>query len=237
MDKVGPICRSAFDCAIVFNALLGSDGFDQSVTDYPFNYISAVDLKKFRVGYLKSIFDQSYENHLNDSITLTEIRNMGIRLTPLVLPDTSIIPIPSLALILVAEAAAAFDDLTRSNKDDELNLQDKNAWPNIFRSAQFIPAVQYIQANRLRYKLIQEMYKIVKEYDVIISPSHTGNQLLLTNLTGNPCVVVPNGFDKTGHPTSISFIGNLYDEASLLAFAKLFQNITSYDNQKPPLFK
>jgi len=145
--------------------------------------------------------------------------------------------VKSLAIILVAEAAAAFDDLTRTNKDDELNLQDKNAWPNIFRAAQFIPAVQYIQANRLRYKLIQEMYAVMEPYDVIITPSFGGNQLLLTNLTGNPCVVIPNGFDPKGHPTSISFIGNLYDEAVLLSFAKMYQDATIYDNERPPIFR
>ena len=106
-----------------------------------------------------------------------------------------------------------------------------------FRAAQFIPAVQYIQANRLRYKLIQEMYAVMKQYDVIISPSLSGNQSLLTNLTGNPCVVVPNGFDKENHPTSISFIGNLYDEATLLSFAKAYQDATSFNKQRPPLFK
>ncbi len=237
MDKVGPICRSAFDCAMVFKALLGSDGVDQSVTDYPFNYSSAVDLMKLRVGYLKTLFDRKDENYVNDSLSLNEIRKMGITLIPLTLPDSATIPVKSLAIILVAEAAAAFDDLTRSNNDDKLNLQDRNAWPNIFRAAQFIPAVQYIQANRLRYKLIQEMYAVVKNFDVIITPSMTGNQLLITNLTGNPCVVVPNGFDKKGHPTSISFLGNLYDEASILAFAKLYQDATIYSKQKPPLFK
>jgi len=236
MDKVGPICRSAFDCALVFKSLLGSDGFDQSVTDYPFNYNSSGDIKKLKVGYLKSLFDLN-DNRVNDSISLNEFRKMGITLIPVALPDSATIPVKSLGIILVAEAAAAFDDLTRTNKDDELNLQDKNAWPNIFRAAQFIPAVQYIQANRLRYKLIQEMYAVMKQYDVIISPSMSGNQSLLTNLTGNPCVVVPNGFNKNGHPTSISFIGNLYDEASLLSFAKLYQDATDFDNQRPPLFK
>jgi Asp-tRNA(Asn)/Glu-tRNA(Gln) amidotransferase A subunit family amidase len=237
MDKVGPICRSAFDCALVFKSLLGSDGFDQSVTDYPFNYSSSIDVKKMKVGYLKLLFGQDDENLANDSISLSVFRKMGINLTPVALPDSATIPVKSLGIILVAEAAAAFDDLTRTNKDDELNLQDKNAWPTIFRAAQFIPAVQYIQANRLRYKLIQEMYAIMKQYDVIIAPSFGGNQLLLTNLTGNPCVVVPNGFDKKGHPTSISFIGNLYDEAVLLSFAKMYQDATDYNNQKPPLFK
>ncbi|MDO9257057.1 MAG: amidase [Bacteroidales bacterium] len=236
MDKVGPICRSSFDCALVFQSLLGSDGIDQSVTDYPFNYTSAIDIKKLKVGYLKSLFDLN-DNRVNDSIALNVFRNMGITLTPVVLPDSATIPVKSLAIVLVAEAAAAFDDLTRSNMDDELNLQDKNAWPNIFRSAQFIPAVQYIQANRLRYKLIQEMYAVMKQYDVIISPSLSGNQSLLTNLTGNPCVVVPNGFDNKNHPTSISFIGNLYDEATLLSFAKIYQDATIFNKQRPPLFK
>lgn len=237
MDKVGPICRSAFDCALVFNSLLGPDGLDQCVTAYPFNYNTSIDFKKLKIGYLKSIFDKDDENRANDSITLGQFRKMGFTLTPVALPDSTTIPVKSLAIILVAEAAAAFDDLTRTNKDDELNLQDKNAWPNIFRAAQFIPAVQYIQANRLRYKLIQEMYAVMKQFDVIIAPSFGGNQLLLTNLTGNPCVVVPNGFDKKNHPTSISFIGNLYDEATLLAFAKLYQDATEFHKQKPPVFR
>lgn len=237
MDKVGPICRSAFDCALVFNSLLGADGFDQSVTSYPFNFNLITDIKKLKVGYLASLFGLDDENRANDSISLEVFRKMGVSLSPVSLPDSATIPVKSLALVLVAEAAAAFDDLTRTNKDDELNLQDKNAWPNIFRAAQFIPAVQYIQANRLRYKLIQEMYAVTKQYDVIITPSFAGNQLLVTNLTGNPCVVVPNGFDAQKHPTSISFIGNLYDEATLLAFAKAYQDATRFDEQKPPLFK
>ncbi len=237
MDKVGPICRNAFDCALVFNALRGSDGIDKSVTDYPFNYNASVDFRKLKVGYLQSLFGKDDENSFNDSISLAVFQKMGIILTPVVLPDSATIPVKSLAIILVAEAAAAFNDLTMSNKDDELNLQNKNAWPNIFRSAQFIPAVQYIQANRLRYKLIQEMYSVMKNFDVIICPTDGGNQMLLTNLTGNPCVVVPNGFDKKGHPTSISFIGNLYDEASILALAGIYQGATEYDNQVPPLFK
>ncbi len=237
MDKVGPICRSAFDCALVFNSLLGADGFDQSVTSYPFNFNPLTDIRKLKVGYLASLFGQDDENRANDSISLEVFRKMGITLSPVSLPDSATIPVKSLALVLVAEAAAAFDDLTRSNKDDELNLQDKNAWPNIFRAAQFIPAVQYIQANRLRYMLIQEMYAVTKQYDVIIAPSFAGNQMLITNLTGNPCVVVPNGFDSQKHPTSISFIGNLYDEATLLAFAKAYQDATLFDEQKPPIFK
>ena len=237
MDKVGPICRSAFDCALVFNSIRGSDGYDQSATDYPFNYTSAVDVKKMKIGYLKSQFDQKYDNHKNDSISLSLFRKMGITLVPVELPDSTVMPVNSLAIILSAEAATAFDDLTRSNRDDLLSLQDRNAWPNIFRTAQFIPAVEYIQANRLRYKLVQEMYKVMKDYDVVIAPSLVDEQMLITNLTGNPCVIVPNGFNGTGHPTSISFLGNLYDEANVLRFAKMYQDATEFDELHPPLFK
>jgi Asp-tRNA(Asn)/Glu-tRNA(Gln) amidotransferase A subunit family amidase len=237
MDKVGPICRSAFDCSLVFNSIRGSDGYDQSVTDYPFNYNSSANLSKMRIGYLKSQFDQKYDNHDNDSISLSQFRKMGIKLVPVDLPDSALMPVNSLALILSAEAASAFDDLTRSNRDDLLILQDRNAWPNIFRAAQFIPAVEYIQANRLRYKLVQDMYKVMKEYDVVIAPSLTGDQLLITNLTGNPCVVVPNGLNKWGHPTSISFLGNLYDEAGILEFAKMYQDKTGFDEMHPVFFK
>jgi Asp-tRNA(Asn)/Glu-tRNA(Gln) amidotransferase A subunit family amidase len=114
--------------------------------------------------------------------------------------------------------------------------QYKEAWPNIFRSARFIPAVEYIQANRIRTILIQEFNRLFDEVDVIISPSFTGDQLLLTNLTGNPCVVVPNGFDKDHHPTSITFIGKLFDEAAILEVAKKYQEATDYNKQHPEMF-
>ena len=114
--------------------------------------------------------------------------------------------------------------------------QIRNAWPNSFRAARFIPAVEYIQANRLRYRLIQEMQKVMAAVDLFVVPSFGGNTLLLTNLTGHPCVVLPNGFDEKGSPASISFIGNLFEEGSLLAFANYYQKATDFHLQHPKAF-
>lgn len=233
MDKVGPIARSAYDCALVFDAIRGYDVNDPSTTDYPFNY-NEKEFKDFKVGHLKSLFDEEYRGHENDSITLHVLNEMGVTLHEVELPQN--LSVGSMAIILEAEAAAAFDGLTRSNVDDELTAQHKNAWPNIFRTARFIPAVEYIQASRLRDLLIEEFHQVIKDYDVIVTPSYGGDQLLMTNLTGHPCVVVPNGFDDEQHPTSISFIGNLYDEAAILNFVKHYQVATDFHQINPEFF-
>ena len=146
------------------------------------------------------------------------------------------IPIGSLSIILDAEAAAAFDELTRSNRDSLLVRQIKNAWPNSFRRSRFIPAVEYIQANRIRTDLIAAMHKMMSEFDVIVTPSYGGSQLLATNLTGHPVVVVPNGFNERGGPVSISFLGNLFEEATILAVAKAYQEATEFDEMHPEMF-
>ena len=232
MDKIGPICRTVEDCAIVFNAIRGSDGIDQTVVDLPFNYQSKIDFTKLRVGYLKSEFEKDSTNAETNEATLDKLKSMGINLIPIELPD---LPIYSMGFILSAEAAAAFDELTLSGRDSLLVRQIKNAWPNVFRTSRFIPAVEYIQANRARYQLIQEMAKMLENIDVYVSPSF-GPNLLLTNLSGHPCVVLPNGFDEEGSPTSISFMGKLYDEGTLLAFAKAYQDATDFHKKHPPLF-
>lgn len=234
MDKIGVICRYAEDLAIVFDAIRGSDGIDQTLYDAAFNYQPEINLKKLRIGYLKNDFDGDYPFHKNDSIALEKIKELGAELIPIELPSIST---EDLSFILTAEAAAAFDELTRSNQDDLLKRQIKNAWPNVFRAARFIPAVEYINANRIRFVLIQEMKKIFDKVDIYISPSWKGNNLLITNLTGHPCVVVPNGFSKNGTPTSFTFIGNLFDEAKLISLAKAFQTITDFHKQHPPAFK
>jgi len=233
MDKAGPIARNAYDCALVFDVIRGVDEKDPSTTSYPFNY-KEHKINGFNVGYLKSYFDEKYRGHENDSITLNVLKEMGVTLHEVELPNH--LTVSSLAIILEAEAAAAFDELTRSSKDDELTAQHKYAWPNIFRSARFIPAVEYIQASRLRDLLIEELHQVIKDYDIIVTPSYGGDQLLMTNLTGHPCVVIPNGFDDKQHPTSISFISNLYDEAALLNFVKHYQEATDFDQLKPEFF-
>jgi Asp-tRNA(Asn)/Glu-tRNA(Gln) amidotransferase A subunit family amidase len=235
MDKIGPLCRSSKGCAMVFDQIKGSDDIDLTVKDYPFNFDASENVKNFKVGYLKGLFDEDYRAHKNDSITLKKLKEIGVSLEPVSLPDN--LPVSSLNFILDAEAATAFDRLTRTGKDDKLTRQVKNAWPNVFRSARFIPAVEYIKANRIRRMWIDEFNKWVREYDAIVAPSFGGHQLLLTNLTGHPCVVVPNGFDDKGHPTSISFLGNLYDEGTLLEIANAYQKESPHEDKHPEFFK
>ncbi|MGD9898310.1 MAG: amidase [Calditrichaceae bacterium] len=232
MDKIGPICRDAEDCAIVLNAINGPDGKDQTVYDLPFNYDATYDIRKLRVGYIEDDFKKDYDFKTNDSLALGVFRNMGIELIPIKLPE---LPVADLGIILSAEAGAAFDELTRSGKDDLLVRQVKNAWPNVFRASRFIPAVEYINANRIRYQLIQEMNDLMKTVDIYLAPSWEGDNLLLTNLTGHPAIVMPNGFSEDGTPTSITITGNLFREGELISAAKAYQSATDYHLKHPPL--
>lgn len=237
MDKLGPICRSVEDCAAVFQAIYGPDGRDTTVVDAPFRWDPGMDVRKLRVGYLKSIFEEKPQEgreewHALDLAALEDIRKLGIELKPIELPK---LPIDALGLILTAEAAAAFDELTRSGKDDQLVRQIEQAWPNVFRQGQMIPAVAYLQANRIRTMAMREMDRILADIDVYVSPTYGGNNLLLTNLTGHPSVVVPNGFRKDGTPTSITFLGRLFGEGDALALAKAYQDSTDWHLKRPKL--
>ena len=232
MDKIGPICRRAEDCAIVLDAIRGPDGIDRTVMDLPFSYDHEIDLSVVRIGYVKELFEEDYPQRETDAATLETLRRLGADLIPITLPAY---PVEALAFILSAEASAAFDELTRSGRDELMVRQIKNAWPNVFRSSRFIPAVEYIQANRIRYLVMQEMEQL--DVDVYVAPSFGGNNLLLTNLTGHPCVVVPNGFNDEGSPVSISFIGKLFDEGTLIAVAQAYQDATDFDETHPPLFR
>lgn len=232
MDKIGPICREAEDCAIVFNSIYGADGLDQTVVDRSFNYHPQMDIKNLRIGYLKNDFESDYDFKSNDSLALLSFREMGLELIPVELPFPKV---QDLSFILSAEAAAAFDDLTLSNKDDLMVRQIRNAWPNVFRHSRLIPAVEYINANRLRYQLIQEMAQLMDKIDIYLAPSWQGNNLLLTNLSGHPCIVFPNGFSDKGTPTSMTINGRLYDEGNILALAKMFQDRTDFHKKHPDL--
>lgn len=234
MDKVGPLTRSVHDAAIVFNAIQGPDGLDQSLVDVPFNYSPDVDLSSLKIGYLKSAFERDYYNAERDSMTLEVLRGLGANLIPIDLPDY---PVGVMRFILTAEASTAFDEMTRSNSDDLMVRQDDNAWPNLFRAARFVPAVEYIQANRARYQLIQKMDSVMQKVDVYVSPAFGGSNLLLTNLTGHPSVVLPNGFTDSGSPTSITFMGDLFGEATLLTVAYKYQQVTDFHKKHPELFQ
>jgi len=229
MDKIGPICRSAEDCAIVFEAIRGPDGRDPTVRPAAFNYDAGTDPRTFRLGYVVSDFERDYRFQKQDSLTLATLRGLGFELVPIELP-----PNPPIGFILSAEAAAAFDELTRSNRDSLLVRQIRNAWPNVFRAARYIPAVEYIQANRLRSRLIAQMDSLFQSVDAYLAPSWASPNLRITNLTGHPAVVLPNGF-RDGKPTSITFTGRLFGEAELLRLAKAFQDATQWHLQHPDL--
>ena len=235
MDKAGPLARSAEDCAIVLAALCaaGPDARDPATLLAPnrFEYAFGSSLKKLRVGYIKKAFDQDYPTKANDLAALDVLRKLGVELVPLELPALS----PGmLRFVLTAEGAAAFDDLTRSGRDGQMVLQNRSAWPNTFRSSRFIPAVEYLQAQRVRSLLIEQLDARLKGFDCYIAPSFSAN-LVLTNLTGHPAVALPNGLTAAGLPTTITFMGQLYEEGKLLALAKAYQDATDFDEKHPPL--
>ncbi|GAA4092213.1 amidase [Mucilaginibacter panaciglaebae] len=232
MDKLGPITRSVEDAAIVFNAVQGTDPKDLSTIAAPFNYDGNVNsLKGWKIGYLKAAFQNRYANKTNGSLTLVKLKELGAELVPIETPD---MPLGAIAMMLDAEAGAAFQELVLNHKDDMLVRQSKYAWPNIFRTAQFVPAVEYIQASRARTLLIQQWYNKLKGLDIYITPAFSAN-LTLTNLTGNPCVVLPNGFNRAGRPTSITFMGQLFGEGKTLEAARIYQQATNFNKKHPTL--
>jgi len=233
MDKIGPMCRTVEDCALVHDAIRGTDGFDLTVRDVPFEWDASRDPRKLRVGYYRSAFEADHNTKAFDDAALDVLRHIGFDLVPFETPSDY--PLNALrSAILVAEAAAAFDDLTRSNRDD---LMERSSWPNSFRTARLIPAVEYINANRVRTLVMQAMHDAMKDVDVVVTPSYGGNILLLTNLTGHPAVVLPNGFTEENTPVSLSFIGRLFGEGDALLVAKAYQDATSFHTQYPPLFR
>ena len=245
MDKIGPMCRSVEDCALVFSAIYGPDGHDLTVTPEPFHWDPALDPKGLRVGYVASGFEPEaaetddeekqalYRVTLENSVAALDVmREAGFDLLPIELParNTS-----GLWMILAAEAAAAFDAITRDGRVDTMARQDDSAWPNVFRAARFIPAVEYINANRIRTQLMADMAQVMAAVDVFIVPSYGAKAMEITNFTGHPTVVLPNGFTDHGSPTSISFIGGLHQEAETLAVAKAYQDASDWHRQYPTI--
>jgi len=235
MDKVGPICRSAEDCEIVFNAIYGFDPNDPTTNRVPFEKgLRPID--QLKVAYLKADADRDTTasgRNLRKQVNLLETE-FGIEPDSIELPKD--FPFQVFDIILRAEAGAFFDELIRSGKVDEMVEQQQGSRANSLRQALFIPAVDYLQANRHRRALIEEINQLFKDYDVIIAPTFGGRQLQITNLTGHPVISVPTGFDDKGRPTSLTFIGNLYQEGTILHMAKAYQALTEYDEKHPPLF-
>lgn len=236
LDKVGPICRTAQDCALVFEAIRGSDGLDRTVVDAPFNFRAPRDLDKLRVGYLEAFFtqDSSTWGKANRE-ALATFQQMGLQAEAIELPDD--LPWNGvISTIIRGESSAAFDQLVLNNQDDQLARQTPGSRANSLRQSRFIPAVEYLQANRHRTLLIEEMAKLFEQYDILLLPTYGSDQSAISNMTGHPVVSLPSGFDPQGRPLSIILMGQLYEEATLLEVAHQFQLRTGHEGNTPPGF-
>lgn len=234
MDKIGPMCRSAEDCEIVLDAIYGKDENDPTTNTVAFHQVTKSP-KELKIAYLKKdIESDKSDMGKNLRKELETLKKLGVNPEPITLPVKY--PFSVFDIILRAEAGAFFDELVLSKGVDSMVEQTPGSRANSLRQARFIPAVEYLQANRQRRALINEIHTLFKNYDVIIAPSFRGRQLFITNLTGHPVISIPTGFDKRGRPTSMTFIGNLYDEGSILALAKAYQEVTDFDEKHPPLF-
>jgi Asp-tRNA(Asn)/Glu-tRNA(Gln) amidotransferase A subunit family amidase len=238
MDKIGPMCRSAEDCALVLDAIRGTDGRDPTLRDAPFNWDADRPLSELRIGYNRAAFEQTNnegERNAFDAAALDALRRIVPNLVEVEMP-TQRYPISAVqSATLGVEAAAAFDQLTRSDRDELMVPEpERSSWPNTFRTARFVPAVEYINANRVRTLVMEATHEAMSDVDVFITPGSA--VLLLTNLTGHPQVALPSGFTDRGTPVSISFIGRLFGEADVLRVAQAWQDATGHHLRYPPAF-
>jgi Asp-tRNA(Asn)/Glu-tRNA(Gln) amidotransferase A subunit family amidase len=221
MDKLGPIARSAEDCALIFSVIHGHDGLDPTAVTQPFSWPSARPLKELRVGF----FEDSTSDDVKKVLT-----DLGVRLVPFKLPAG--LPVDALSMILTVEASAAFDDLTRAGTTEGLN-----SWPATFRRGRFVPAVEYLRAQRVRTLVMKRMAEAMADVDLYVGSPDSG---LLTNLTGHPAVCLPNGLRRVSGveaPTSLTFTGRLWGETELLAVAKAYQDATGHHLRRPDMTK
>ena len=229
MDKVGPITRTAKGSAIVFSTIRNT-GEKKEKKEIIFDK----KLKKIRIGFLEELFLNDTSRYSeNNNITLSLLKE-DYTLEKVSLPIDY--PYSVFDIILRSEAGAFFDEFLLNNLDSNMVQQGERSRANSLRQSRLIPAVEYIQANRHRSNLISEFNSIINDYDVIISPTFGKNQMLITNLTGHPVISVPNGFDKKGNPTSISFIGNYHNEDKILYLASLYQTKTNFHRNAPSGF-
>jgi Asp-tRNA(Asn)/Glu-tRNA(Gln) amidotransferase A subunit family amidase len=238
LDKIGPMCRSVEDCAIVLSAIQGLDGQDLSVVDMPFNWNADLDVRRLRVGHLKAAFSntgQTGQVDRNDAAALDALRKLGITLVEVALPDNVVV---DLVTVLYGEANAALHDPIETEPAG-LARQDRVGHHN---AARLLPATEYVNANRVRALLMREMARVMKDIDVYVVPfdyaDYTPNPVAtlntsLTNLTGQPCIVVPHGFNEKGNPTSLTFVGQLFGEARMGALARAYQEATGWHLQHP----
>ena len=231
MDKIGPICRSVEDCALVLNAAYGPDGHDLTTLPIPLDWTPESPLAKLRIGVVQTEFDRARGDSKDAyAKALDALRKAGADIKPVTLPAFQSGP---LSIILNAEAAAAFDDLTRSGGVDQLKGQSPQDWPNSFRSARTLPAVEYIRAQRERTILQHDMENFMADWDVLVSPTNTA-LLQVTNLTGHPQITVPCGFNQ-GIPIGLLFTGPLYKEGIPLRAALAFEEATDWHKQHPKM--
>ena len=236
------MCRKVEDCVIAFNAIYGPDGRDATVADAPFVWHPGFEPTRLRVGYVASELEGPSLDASQDERRIWEqeapllrdavetLRGAGMTVEPIELPR---FPADALRLILNAEAAAAFDDLTRSRGIDQLTRQGPNAWPNSFRSSRYIPAVEYIRAQRARTLLAREMDVLMARYDVFVSSSRSAS-LTMTNFTGHPALALKAGF-RDGLPVALMITGRLYDEATVLQVGLAYERATRWHTMHPQL--
>jgi Asp-tRNA(Asn)/Glu-tRNA(Gln) amidotransferase A subunit family amidase/Asp-tRNA(Asn)/Glu-tRNA(Gln) amidotransferase C subunit len=240
LDKVGPLCRSVEDCALVLAAIQGPDDADLSVQDVPFNWDAGLDVRRLRVGYLKAAFEktnQTPRTDANDAAALDQLRALGLTLVPVVLPEARGL---SLRMIQWSEMNAALKDPYRTQPAG-LIRQDRLARMNGVR---LLPATEYLDANRVRGLLMRDMARVLSSVDVYAVPFDYGDytpnpvatqNTALTNLTGQPAVIVPHGFNEKGQPTSLTFVGRVFGDAEALAVARAYQDATAWHQRHPPL--
>lgn len=242
MDKIGPLCRTAEDCAVVLDAIRGPDGRDNTVLDLPFAWDSRRDVRKLRAGYLKADLEREIPDDPKNpervrrmkeaqafaKASLETIRGLGVDPAPVELPKMGSGPMD---FLLTTEGAAAFDDLVRGGNLDLMSAEpERSAWVGSFRLHEFVPAVEYIQANRARYRLMEAYRDFFKDLDVLI-----GSALGPTNLTGHPEIALPQGFDSKGQPSALRLTGKLFGESDLLLLAHAFQRKTDFHLRRPKL--
>jgi Asp-tRNA(Asn)/Glu-tRNA(Gln) amidotransferase A subunit family amidase len=228
-DTVGPICRSSEDCALVFDAIYGPDGKDNTVLDVPFNWDASTDVTTLRVGFMRPEAEGAIDEQTrrNNEDALRVIRSLGVTVVPFALPD---VPIEAIDFIRYAETAAAFDDVTRAGVLTDVERgPEQSRRPDEIRAAYFIPAVEFIQANRLRMRVMEQVDEALGDLDLFV-----GSNQALTNRTGHPVISVPNGFSH-GSPTALHLTGKLFGEQEILLLAHAFQAKTDFHLRHPRL--
>ncbi len=228
LDKVGVIARSVDDTALVLDAMRGPDGHDETVSDRPFTWSGANDLKGLRIGYVEREFGGTGANVQVLNTALDVYRKAGASLTPVALPES---PAAEIYALLNAEAGAMFDELVRSGGINQLADKGVNGRANQLRASRFIPAVDYIRAQRVRTLLLREMNQVFERVDAFLAPSSSAS-VTMTNLTGHPAITLPAGFNGD-LPVGLMVTGPLFREDVVLRVAAAFERATDWHARRP----